>query len=51
MQKAMSFNDVAIILVKGYNYRIHFWYMNKDEAITRINNANLSGKIESSYEI
>ena len=24
MQKAMSFNDVAIAYVKGYAYRIHF---------------------------
>ena len=27
MQKAMSFNDVAIVYVKGSAYRIHFWYM------------------------
>ena len=25
MQKAMSFNDVAIVYVKGRAYRIHFW--------------------------
>ena len=25
IQKAMSFNDVAIIYVKGSAYRIHFW--------------------------
>ena len=24
MQKAMSFNDVAIVYVKGNDYRIHF---------------------------
>ena len=34
MLKAMSFNDVAIIYVKGNAYRIHFWYMSKDDAIT-----------------
>ena len=28
MQKAMNFNDVAI---KGNDYRIHFWYMSKDD--------------------
>ena len=26
MQKAMNFNDVAIVSVKGSDYRIHFWY-------------------------
>ena len=25
MEKAMSFNDVAIVSVKGGDYRIHFW--------------------------
>ena len=25
MQKALSFNDVAIVYVKGSAYRIHFW--------------------------
>ena len=28
MQKAMNFNDVAIVSIKGNDYRIHFWYMN-----------------------
>ena len=41
MQKAMSFNDVAIIYVKGSACRIHFWYMIKDDAISIMNNANL----------
>ena len=44
MQKAMSFNDVAIIYVKGSTYRIHFWYMNKDNAISIMNNSNLVDK-------
>ena len=44
MQKAMSFNDVAIIYVKGSAYRIHFWYMSKDDAISIINNSNLVAK-------
>ena len=26
MQKAISFNDVAIVYVKVSAYRIHFWY-------------------------
>ena len=33
MQKAMSFNDIAIVYVKGNAYRIHIWYMSKDDAI------------------
>ena len=30
MQKAMNFDDVAIVSIKGSDYRIHFWYMNKN---------------------
>ena len=37
MQKAMSFNNVAIVYVKGSAYRIHFWYMSKDDAISIMN--------------
>ena len=33
MQKVMSFNDVAIVYVKGNAYRIHFWYLSKNDAI------------------
>ena len=44
MQKAMSFNDVAIIYVKGSAYTIHFWYMSKDDAITITINSNLVDK-------
>ena len=40
MQKATSFNDVAIIYVKGSAYTIHFWYMSKDDAINIMNNSN-----------
>ena len=40
----MSFNDVAIVYVKGSAYRIHFWYMSKDNAISIMNNSNLFGK-------
>ena len=43
-QKAMSFNDVAIIYVKGSAYRIHFWYMSKDDAISIMSNSNLIDK-------
>ena len=41
MQKAMSFNDVAIIYVKGSVYKIHFSYMSKDDTISIMSNSNL----------
>ena len=44
-QKAMNFNDVAIISIKGSDYRIHFWYMSKDNAINIMNNSNLDEKM------
>ena len=44
MQKAMSFNNVAIAYVKGSAYRIHFWYMSKNDAISIMNNSNLIDK-------
>ena len=44
MQKAMNFNDVAIVSTKGIDYRIHFWYMSKDDAISIMNNSNLNEK-------
>ena len=44
MQKAISFN-VAIVYVKGSAYRIHFWYMSKDNAINIMNNSNLIDKM------
>ena len=47
MQKAMNFNDVAIVSIKGNDYRIHFWYMSKDYAISMINNSNLDEKTGS----
>ena len=40
-QKAMNFNDIAVVSVKGNDYRIHFWYMSKSNAIRIMNNSNL----------
>ena len=40
----MSFNDVAIASIKGDDYRIHFWYMSKDDAISLMDNSNLIDK-------
>ena len=45
MQKAMSFNNVAIVYVKGSAYRIQFWYVRKDGAINIINDSNLIDKM------
>ena len=44
MQKAMSFNNVAIVYVKGNAYRIHFWHMSKNDAINIMNDSNLADK-------
>ena len=44
MQKAMSFNNNAIVYVKRSVYRIHFWYMSKDDAINIMNDSNLVDK-------
>ena len=44
MQKAMSFNNIAIVYVKRNAYRIHFWYMSKDNAINIMNGSNLAGE-------
>ena len=41
MQEAVNFNDVAIVSIKGSDYRIHFWYMTKNDAIRIMNNSNL----------
>ena len=48
MQKAMIFNDdVAIVSVKRSDYRIHFSYMSKNDAINIMNNSNLHKKCRS----
>ena len=44
MQKAMSFKNVAIVSVKGNDYRIHFYYINKNDAVTLVTNSNLNDK-------
>ena len=40
----MSFNDVAIVSIKGNDYRIHFWCMSKNDAIVSMTNSNLIDK-------
>ena len=43
-KKTMNFNDVPIASVKGSDYRIHFWYMSKYDAINIMKNSNLIEK-------
>ena len=44
MQKAMGFIDIAIVSIKDIDYRIQFWYMSKDDAISIMHNSNLIDK-------
>ena len=44
MQKAMGFNNIAIAYIKRSAYRIHFWYMSKDDAINIMTGSNLVDK-------
>ena len=44
MQKAMNFNDIAIVSVKTSDYRMHFWNISKDDAMNIIKNFNLDLK-------
>ena len=45
MKKTVRFNDIAIVHGKGSAYRIHFWYMSKDDGINIMNNSNLIDKM------
>ena len=47
MQKAIVFDDIAFVCIKGSTYRIRFWYMSKDDAMSIINNSNLVDKMGS----
>ena len=42
--KAVSIKNLVIAYSKGNAYRIHFWYMSKDDAIIIIHNSNLIDK-------
>ena len=44
MMKAVSFNDVAVVSVKGNDYRIHFYFKSKNNAINLLNSSVLSNK-------
>ena len=40
----MNFSNVAIFSVKGSDYRIHLWYMRKDDAINIMKSSDLNEK-------
>ena len=40
----MGFNNIAIVYIKGSTYRIHFWYMSKDDGIKIMNGSKLVHK-------
>ena len=42
MQKATSFDHIAVVYVKGNEYGVHSWYMSKDDVINLRSNADLS---------
>ena len=44
MQKAVNFNDVGFVSIEGNDYRIHFWYIGKDDPIFLMTNSNLKDK-------
>ena len=44
MQKAMGFNNIAIVYIKESAYRIHFSYIRKDDAINIMTGSNLVHK-------
>ena len=44
MQKAIGFNNIAIVFIKENAYRIHFWYMSKADAINIMTGSNLVDK-------
>ena len=40
----MSFKHAAIVSIKGNDYRIHFWYMSKNDAIVLMASSNFKYK-------
>ena len=45
MQKAVSFKNIGLVYVKDSAYRIHFWYMSKDDTINIMNSSSLIDKM------
>ena len=44
MQKVVSFDNIAIVYIKGNAYRIHFWYISENDAINIMSDSNLADK-------
>ena len=44
MQNAVSFKNVAVVSVKGNDYKIHFCCISKNDAITLMTNSNLNNE-------
>ena len=44
IQKAINFNDAAIVSVKESDYRIRFWYISKNDSINIMKNSDLNEK-------
>ena len=44
MQKAADFNNVAVVSIKGSDYRIHVCFMSKNDGNYLLNNSVLSNK-------
>ena len=42
--KAVSFNNVVAVFVKGNAYRIHFVFMSKNDAINLLNSSVVNNK-------
>ena len=40
----MGFNNIVIVYIKKNAYRIHFWYMSKDDTINIMTGSNLVDK-------
>ena len=38
----ISFDDFAIVTVKGYNHSINFWFLTKSNAVDKMKNTDLS---------
>ena len=48
MQKAINFNHVAIVSIKGNDHTTHFWYMSKGDAIKITKNSDLNKTVDYS---
>ena len=42
--KTVSIKNLAVVSSKRNAYRIHFWYMSKNDAISIMHNSNLIDK-------